>query len=117
MRSTLTASLVAGALLAPLGTGAEEPTHPAAATVQHHIMVSPEELTWGPCSPALPAGAQCADVEGDRETPNALFTFRAKLKDGYQIAPHFHPADEHLTVISGTSHPGVDGGTCRRSRS
>jgi quercetin dioxygenase-like cupin family protein len=108
MRSTLTATLIAVLALAAFrATGAEEPTNPAAATVTSHIMVSPEALTWGPCSPALPAGSQCATVEGDPAAPNVLFTFRAKLPGGYQIAPHFHPADEHITVISGAFHMGM----------
>jgi quercetin dioxygenase-like cupin family protein len=79
-----------------------EPTNPAAAAVRDHIMVSPEKLAWEACSPALPPGAQCATIEGDRNAPDVLFTFRVKVPDGYRIAPHFHPADEHLTVIEGT---------------
>jgi quercetin dioxygenase-like cupin family protein len=70
-------------------------------------MVSPGELVWEACSTALPAGARCATVEGDRAKPNELFTFRAKLPDGYRVMPHFHPADEHLTVIQGTFAMGI----------
>ena len=31
------------------------------------------------------------------------------LADGYRIAPHFHPADEHLVVVSGVFNMGVGG--------
>jgi quercetin dioxygenase-like cupin family protein len=31
-----------------------------------------------------------------------MFTVRLDMPDGYRIAPHFHPTDEHITVISGT---------------
>jgi quercetin dioxygenase-like cupin family protein len=29
------------------------------------------------------------------------------MPDNYRIAPHFHPADEHLTVISGPFNMGL----------
>jgi quercetin dioxygenase-like cupin family protein len=108
MRSFTTAlAVLSVSCLVASGAPAEEPTNPAAAVVKDHLMVMPEELVWSPCSPALPPGAQCADVEGDRTAPNVLFTFRVKLPDNYQIQPHFHPADEHLTVISGTFNMGL----------
>lgn len=40
-------------------------------------------------------------LEGDLSKPGA-FTVRVKVPDGYKIPPHFHPGDEHVTVISGT---------------
>ena len=86
---------------------AGEPTNPAAAVAKSHIMTTPAEVTWGDCSAALPAGARCATIEGDREAPDVLFTFRVRMPDGYRIAPHFHPADEHLTVISGSFNMGL----------
>jgi quercetin dioxygenase-like cupin family protein len=30
------------------------------------------------------------------------FTLRLQLPDGFSIPPHWHPAVEHVTVISGT---------------
>jgi quercetin dioxygenase-like cupin family protein len=39
--------------------------------------------------------------------PNVLFGYRVKFPDGYLIAPHFHPGDEHLVVLSGTFHMGM----------
>lgn len=99
--------LVAGLLTAGPAFAQQEPTNPAAAAVKNAIMVSPDGLDWEACSPALPPGAQCATIEGDRTAPNVLFTFRAKLPDGYRVSPHFHPADEHLTVLSGTFAMGV----------
>jgi quercetin dioxygenase-like cupin family protein len=101
--------LVAFALALPFvaSAAAEEPTNPAAAVVKEHILVSPQELKWEPCSNALPPGAECATVEGDRAAANVLFTFRARFPDGYKISPHFHPADEHVTVIQGTFAMGL----------
>lgn len=101
-------TVVAGLLLVPsiFSAAAEEPTNPASAAVKSHIMLTAQEMKWEDCSPALPPGAKCVTIEGDPNAPNVLFTFRAKLRDGYKIGPHFHPADEHLTVLSGTFNMG-----------
>ena len=32
---------------------------------------------------------------------------RLSMPDGYRIPPHFHPADEHVTVISGKFQVGM----------
>ena len=88
-------------------TRAEETATPAAAAIQKHIMVAPEDIKWGPSPPFLPPGGQCVTIEGDPQTPNALFTIRSKLPDNYKIPAHFHPTDEHITVISGTFKMGL----------
>jgi mannose-6-phosphate isomerase-like protein (cupin superfamily) len=92
------------AILLLISTGsaqAQEPTNSAAAVLKPHIMLTPDEMKWEDCPPMIPAGAKCATIEGDRKAPNVPFTYRLKMPDNYRIAPHFHPADEHLTVISG----------------
>ena len=33
--------------------------------------------------------------------------FRARLPDGYSVAPHWHPMDENVTVISGVFRVGL----------
>ena len=56
-----------------------------------------------------------------------IYTLRLKMPDGYKIPPHWHPTDEHVTVLSGTlyigmgdkldatqSHPFTAGGTLSR---
>jgi quercetin dioxygenase-like cupin family protein len=35
------------------------------------------------------------------------FTMRLQVPDGYSIPPHWHPAVEHVTVISGTFNLGT----------
>jgi quercetin dioxygenase-like cupin family protein len=72
-----------------------------------HIMVKPKELSWKPGPPALPPGAQMAVIEGDPAAEGKLFTFRVRLPAGYRIPAHFHPADEHITVISGEFRLGM----------
>jgi quercetin dioxygenase-like cupin family protein len=67
-----------------------------------HIAMTPAELKWGAASPALPAGATSAVIYGDPSKEGQPFVFRVKLPDGYRIAPHWHPTDEHVTVLQGT---------------
>ena len=73
---------------------------------QHHVLVTPGDLTWQDGPPSLPAGAQFAPIEGDPKR-EGLFTMRLKLPANYRIPAHWHPADEHVTVISGTFHMGT----------
>jgi quercetin dioxygenase-like cupin family protein len=63
--------------------------------------MQPEEIKWGPAPPILPSGAQIAVLSGD-PAATGLVTIRLKMPAGYKIPPHFHPTDEHVTVISGT---------------
>jgi quercetin dioxygenase-like cupin family protein len=101
-------AVAAGALLLTLPTRAigQEPTNPAAAVLQSPIVLTPEEMRWEDCSSAIPPGAKCATLEGDRVAANVLFTYRLKMPNNYRVPPHFHPADEHLTVIAGTINIG-----------
>lgn len=62
---------------------------------------APAQWTWGPAPPSLPPGATLAVLQGDPGQP-AMFTIRLEMPDGYKIAPHFHPTDEHITVLEGT---------------
>ena len=66
-----------------------------------HNMVLPDQVVWGPASPKLPAGAQISVILGDMSKPGEPYVFRARLPDGYRVAPHTHPMDEHVTVIAG----------------
>lgn len=95
-------------LLPILGARAEESAVSAAAGIlKNHIMVPPHEVVWGECPPEIPAGAKCAIIEGDPAAPDTLYAFRSKMPDNYRIPAHYHPMDEHLTVISGTFAMGL----------
>jgi quercetin dioxygenase-like cupin family protein len=71
-----------------------------------HVLVQPDNLQWGPQPPALPPGGEIALVSGDPEKP-VPYVVRARLPAGYKIPAHIHPADEHLTVITGSMHVGM----------
>jgi quercetin dioxygenase-like cupin family protein len=64
------------------------------------------DIKWvdGPAS--LPPGAKVAMLEGN-PTQEGPFTMRLQLPDGFSIQPHWHPAVEHVTVISGTFNLGM----------
>lgn len=81
-------------------------TAPKAAVLKTHIMLTPEAVVWGECPPMLPRGAQCAVIEGDPKAAG-LFALRIKTPDAYRIPPHFHPADEHVVVLSGVLNMGL----------
>jgi quercetin dioxygenase-like cupin family protein len=68
--------------------------------------MQPEEIKWGPAPPVLSPGAKIAVLAGDPAT-TGLLTIRLKMPAGYIIAPHWHPTDEHVTVISGTFSLGM----------
>jgi quercetin dioxygenase-like cupin family protein len=101
MRCTLFLALLA----APIASAAGQ-ANPQHAQDAKAIVVLPDAVQWGPAPASLPAGAKVAVLEGDPSKPGA-FTMRLSLPDGYRIAPHFHPADEHVTVLSGSFQVGM----------
>ena len=64
-----------------------------------NVMVTADDLKWTDI-PSLPPGAKIAVIEGPM-TEAVPFTFRLKLPANYKIPAHWHPAIEHVTVISG----------------
>ena len=65
-----------------------------------HILAMASEITWKDAPAILPAGAKIAVLEGD-PSKSGPFTLRLQFPADYRIAPHRHPADEHVTVIEG----------------
>ena len=65
------------------------------------------EIPWGPVPSFLAPGAQLAVLEGDPTASSGDYTVRLKMRDGYRIAPHWHPLRENVTVISGTFKVGM----------
>jgi quercetin dioxygenase-like cupin family protein len=63
--------------------------------------VQANEIKWGPAPPVLPAGAKAAVLAGDPAS-SGFIAIRLKMPAGYKIPAHWHPTDEHITVISGT---------------
>src|ERR671910_266443 len=93
-------TLAAMSMAAP-SVWAQSGGHPEGA----HKMLSPGELKWVDV-PSLPPGAKLAVIEGPLNEA-VPFTFRLQFPANYQIPAHWHPAIEHVTVISGTFHMGT----------
>jgi quercetin dioxygenase-like cupin family protein len=72
----------------------------AAAQVAEHVFVAPPALKWGPPPPVFEQNAKFAVVSGD-PSKEGLYVVRLQLPAGYKVMPHWHPMDEHVTVLSG----------------
>jgi quercetin dioxygenase-like cupin family protein len=96
----ITMSFALGLLVAPASWAAE--SHIKAGD---HLMVVPDELKWADV-PALPPGAKVAVVEGPLNEA-VPFIMRLKFPANYKVPAHWHPAIEHLTVLSGTFNMGI----------
>jgi quercetin dioxygenase-like cupin family protein len=97
--------VVAAGLLGATVLFAEEATK-APAAGSKHVMFTSSDLKWVDGPPSLPPGAKAAGMEGNPKEPG-LFTMRLKFPANYKVSPHTHPADEHITVISGTFYMGM----------
>lgn len=75
---------------------------PAAA----HVLVPAGSIAWGDPPPGLPAGAKVAVVSGDPAQAGP-FIIRVTMPSGYKVPPHWHPAAENITVLSGTLAVGM----------
>jgi quercetin dioxygenase-like cupin family protein len=63
-----------------------------------HAMVQPADIKWR----ALRPGAEIAVVSGDPDKAGSPFVMRMRYQGSARIPPHWHPTDEHITVLSGT---------------
>ena len=97
-------ALLTLALVVPMTSAAAQAKQKGAARTASVFL--PDQITWGQAPAMLPAGAKLAVLEGDPTKPKA-FTMRLFMPDGFQIPPHFHPAPEHVTVVSGALMVGM----------
>lgn len=96
-RAALVACVLAGVSASP--ALAQHAAHPA------HKFVKAADLQWQDV-PSLPKGAEIAVIEGPMSDP-VPFTVRLKFPANYRLPPHFHPAVERVTVLSGTFSMGM----------
>ena len=94
------AALCAAMLVAVLAAGSALLLTPVAASEPHHTVVPADTMVFSPGPPTLPRGAQIAVLHGSpaKEGP---FVIRLKFPPNFEIAPHRHSKEEHVTVISG----------------
>jgi hypothetical protein len=72
----------------------------SAAQAKPKPAAAPAELKWMDGAPGLPAGAQMAIVKGD-PAKKGMFTIALRMPANYAVRPHWHPTDEHVTLVSG----------------
>ncbi len=89
-------SCCAASMMAFIGAAISQDTGASA-----HIMTTPAEIKWGDPPSVFEKGATFAVMAGD-PGKTGLYVVRLKVPAGYKIAPHWHPTDEHVTVISGS---------------
>ena len=70
-------------------------------------------LDWGPGPPSLPRGGKLAIISGNPNQPGP-FAIQLRFPAGYEVPPHSHPTDEHVTVIDGVLSLGM-GSVAHRS--
>lgn len=70
---------------------------------QAHAMIGPDGIKWAPPN----NGISAAVLSGSPNVEGAPFVLRLKIAAGTRVPPHWHPVDEHLTVLSGTFYMGA----------
>jgi quercetin dioxygenase-like cupin family protein len=103
MRGTI--PILGAIAIAAVAAHAKPAATPAPATDAQPMAAHPvkqlSDVKWGPGPDALPPGGELAVMSGD-PGGKGFVSLRSRLPAGYKIAPHWHPTDEHVTVLSGT---------------
>jgi hypothetical protein len=84
-------------LAAAVAAGLQAPDHGG------HRALAPDGVEWAPLGPTM----SVAILSGVPQQDGSPFVLRLKLAGGATVAPHWHPVDEHLTVLSGRFHMGT----------
>ena len=92
MRKVLVGVLVAMVVISAVAVAADAKSQ--------HVIVFPKQIKWGPPPPVFAQNAQFTVLAGDPSQPG-LYAVRLRLPAGYKIMPHWHPTDEHVTVLTG----------------
>jgi quercetin dioxygenase-like cupin family protein len=99
-KSTAVVAVVTGTILS-VGALGHDGALPTGAAVHR-----PADIAWKDGPDSVPPGAKVAVLDGDPTRPGP-FVMRLKFPDGFRVAPHTHPKQERVTVISGTLHVGM----------
>ena len=63
-----------------------------------HAIVTPDQLVWKPLIP----GVESAVVSGDPDKKGGIYVIRIRTKGEVKVPPHWHPNEEHITVLEGS---------------
>jgi len=72
------------------------------------VLLSPDDMKWmaAPPETGLPSVVQLSVLSGD-PFKTGMFSVRLRIPDGGKVAAHWHPTDEHITVLQGTFAAGM----------
>jgi len=72
------------------------------------VLLTPDAMTYmpAPAPTGLPAAVGVAVLSGD-SFKAGTFVIRLKIPAGGKVAAHWHPTDEHVTVLEGTFSAGM----------
>lgn len=111
MRHIFLLALSALAIVSAEIRDARSQTVQANSSLSTHVVLPPEAITWQPIPPDWADGppppgytlghSEIAIIEGDPTKAGAPFVMRIRSTPGTQLPPHWHPIDEHITVLSG----------------
>jgi len=85
-------------LLVPGFTFAQGAKPAASKPPARHAIVTPDHLAWKPLIP----GVEMAVVSGDPDKKGGLYVIRIRSKGEVRVPPHWHPTEEHITVLEGS---------------
>jgi quercetin dioxygenase-like cupin family protein len=92
-----------GGLVLPLAALAQEQTMETVSEPADLAIITSEAVAFQPFEvPGFDSGIRLAVIHGNPEAQAGDYTVRLAFPAGYRFPAHWHPAAEHLTVLSGT---------------
>ena len=79
---------------------------PAVFAQHEHVLLNEQDIKWEDAPPFIPPGAKASVLQGN-PSDKGLFTIRLKLPANYKVPAHWHPNDEHVSVLSGALYMGM----------
>lgn len=95
-RRTVLLATVVGLL--SIATATPQEPKPHTTSKSNMSVATPDGLKWMPIRP----GNEMAIVYGDPSKAGELYAVRFRFADGFKVPAHWHPQDEHATVLQGT---------------
>jgi hypothetical protein len=67
-------------------------------STERAVVISPEMIKWTP----ILDGADVGILSGDPDLPGGEYAVRFRTSRDIRVPPHWHPEDEHVTVLQGS---------------
>lgn len=108
MKASVVAALASVVLLGVFGTRTGSAPEAEAKEGKPPALVvgAALDLKWVEAPAGVPRGLKVALLSGDPARPG-LVVMRVKIPANYRVPAHWHPADENVSVLSGTIYVGT----------